>query len=303
MMLRTKWVEAGGSFALHARDYWALTKPKVVSLLVLTTLVSMALSLPLKQGSAERMLVVLVGGWLSAAGASALNQYFDREIDGQMARTRNRPIPAGRVPPGQALAFALALVLISTALLWFGANPLAASLALVGVLYYAGVYTLLLKRYDFINVIIGGGAGAMPVLVGWAAGAGKLQPEALLLFAIVFFWSPPHSWALALLVEKDYREAGVPLMPFALGPLWTRLQVIWFSLLLTVITLLPLPFQMAGWLYFWGALVLGCGLLAKSLILLSEGTRQAARKMYKYSSLYLGLLFLLMLLDRLLWVR
>ena len=299
-MIRSKWIEQTSLLAGPVKNYWALTKPRVVALLVLTTVVAMALSVPVNEWNLEKMLAVLVGGWLSAAGASALNQYLDRGIDGRMARTKNRPLPTGRLSPRSALVFATILLLLSTVVLWTGANPLAAALAWAGVIYYAGIYTLLLKPYPAVNVIIGGGAGAIPVLVGWAAGAGRLQPAAILLFAIVFFWSPPHSWALGLLVEKDYREVGVPIMPFPYSPRWTRLQIIWFSLILILITLLPLPFQIFGYLYFTGAILLGGGLLARAFQLLTDGSggKAAARKLYKYSSIYLGLLFLLMLLDR-----
>jgi heme o synthase len=300
-MLRTKWVEQTGLVTEQFQNYWALTKPRVVALLVLTTMVAMAISVPTGQWQVVRMMAVLVGGWFSAAGASAMNQYLDRETDARMSRTKNRPIPSKRVAPEHALIFAFVLLLASTVVLWFGANPLAAILAGVGVVYYAGVYTLLLKPYAAINVIVGGGAGAIPVLVGWAAGAGRIQPEALLLFAIVFFWSPPHSWALALLVEKDYREVGIPLLPFPIGGLWTKLQAIWYTLLLVIITLLPLPLQMFSLFYYAGAFFLGAGLLAMSLRLLAEGSKAAARKMYKSSSMYLGLLFLLMLLDHILF--
>jgi heme o synthase len=295
---RTKKVEAYSSWKLLSSAYWELTKPKIVSLLVLTTMVAQFLSQPVNQLNAWRMLVVFIGGWFSAAGASALNHYFDREIDCKMARTQKRPIPSGRLQPGRALNFGLILVAASTAILWVGTNLLTAGLALLGVFYYVVIYTLLLKRYAAINVIVGGGAGAIPALVGWAAGVGHLQLAAWLLFAIVFFWSPPHSWALGLLVEKDYREAGIPIMPYRYGARWTRLQIIWFSLLLILITFLPFILHVTGLIYLIGAVLLGIQLFQMSIHLLRKGTKSAAKKMYLYTLLYLALLFLSMAIDK-----
>jgi heme o synthase len=299
---RTKRLEDLTRWKMRISAYWELTKPRIVSLLVLTTLVAMFLSQPVNRLNFWRLLVVFCGGWLSASGAGALNHYFDRDIDCKMARTRKRPIPSGRVQPGNALIFGLILVAVSTAILWAGTNLLAAGLALLGVFYYVVVYTLLLKRYAAINVIIGGGAGAIPALVGWAAGVGHLQLEAWLLFAIVFFWSPPHSWALGLLVEKDYREAGIPVMPYRYGARWTRLQIVWFSLILILVTLLPFWLHMTGMVYLLGALLLGGKLFEMSIQLLKNRSKLAAKKMYLYTLLYLALLFLTLFIDKI-WLQ
>lgn len=282
-----------------ARDYLTLTKPRIVALLVFTTLAAAIIANP--HIAALKIIATVIGGMLAAGGASALNQYFDRDIDAQMSRTKSRPIPAGRITPVNALLFGLGLLVWAICILWTLVNPLSSLLALCGAIYYVGCYTLWLKRNTVLNIIIGGGAGAIPVLVGWAAATGSLSPEALLLFAIIFFWTPPHSWALAVLVNVDYERAHIPIMPVAFGSEVTRLQIVWYSLQLVILTLLPLPLRMLGFFYFAAALLLGAGLIYKSLSLMRNATRLTARSMYKYSSLYLGLIFLAMILDRLIF--
>lgn len=245
------------------------------------------------------LLGTILGGALAAGGSSAINQFLDRDLDAQMARTKNRPIPAGRLPPANALAFGITLVVWAVLILGLAVNWLAAALALAGSLYYVVVYTLLLKRNTVLNILIGGGAGAIPVLVGWAAVMGSLPPESFALFAIVFYWTPPHSWALALLVNSDYARAHVPMMPVARGEEAARVQILLYSIQLAVLSLLPLPFRILGWLYLAAAVVLGIGLLHYGLRLLQEKTGAAARRLYKYSTFYLALLFLAMIVDRL----
>lgn len=280
------------------RDYFQLAKPRIVVLLIFTTVTAMVIAAGGKAIPILTLMATIIGGSLAAAGASALNQYIDRDMDGQMSRTKNRPIPAGRIPPLHALGFGTTLVVLSVLILGFMVNWLAALLAFIGSIYYVVVYTILLKRNTVLNILIGGGAGAMPVLVGWAAVTNALAPGAYLLFAIVFYWTPPHSWALALLVNTDYAKANVPMMPVARGEDAARVQILLYSVQLLALTLLPLPFRILGLFYFLTAIVLGSGLLIESVRLLREQTGAAARRMYKYSTFYLALLFLMMILDQ-----
>jgi protoheme IX farnesyltransferase len=218
-------------------------------------------------------------------------------MDALMARTAKRPVPSGRIAPMAALNFGVALILISTLLLATFVNWLAASLALAGAIYYIIIYTVMLKRNTVVNIIIGGGAGAIPVLVGWAAVTGGLSVEAWLLFAIIFYWTPPHSWALALLVNADYTRAKVPMMPAARGEATTRRQILLYSSLLVALTLLPTPIGMLGLPYLIAATLLGIGLLLRSVQLIQQKSNIAAKRMYKYSTAYLAMLFLVMIID------
>ncbi|MCA9914027.1 MAG: heme o synthase, partial [Anaerolineae bacterium] len=249
------------------------------------------------------LVATIVGGVFASGGASALNQYLDRDMDYKMTRTSRRPIPSGRIDPVNALLFGLALIAWSVLILGLLVNWLAAFLAFAGAVYYVVVYTMLLKRNTVVNIIIGGGAGAMPVLVGWAAVTGTVSFEAIILFAIVFFWTPPHSWALAILVNKDYAAAGVPMMPVAMGEDRTRMQILMYSLQLSVVTVIPVIglFQggdMLGWFYIVCAVILDGGLIYYSIRLIQEPSKAMARAVYKYSSLYLAMLFLAMIIDR-----
>ena len=266
-------------------------------LLIFTTVTAMIVAARGQAIPFVTLVATIIGGALAAAGASALNQYIDRDLDGRMTRTRNRPIPSGRIPPINALFFGLGLVASAVLMLGLAVNWLSALLALIGALYYVVVYTLLLKRNTVLNILIGGGAGAMPVLVGWAAVTGTLAPEAFILFAIIFYWTPPHSWALALLVNSDYERANVPMMPVARGEEAARVQILLYSIQLAALTLLPVPFRMLGFAYLAAAIVLGTGLLHESIRLLQRKTGAAARRMYKYSTFYLALLFLAMIVD------
>ncbi len=245
----------------------------------------------------------ILGGCFSAAGASALNQYLDRDMDAKMLRTKNRPIPGGRIAPLNGLIFGLALLAWSTLILGSLVNWLTALLAFVGAVYYVIVYTVLLKRNTVVNILIGGGAGAIPVLVGWAAVRGDLTFQPFILFAIIFYWTPPHSWALALLVNTDYEQANVPMMPVARGAEVTRIQILLYSLQLVALTLIPvfLPgqYRILGGFYLFAAVLLNAGLLFESVRLIREKTKAAARRMYKYTTMYLAFLFLAMMLDQL----
>ncbi len=279
------------------RAYLELTKLRIVVLLLFTTVTAMVIA---AGGSlrADILIPTIIGGALAAAGASAINQYIDREMDRQMTRTSRRPIPSGRIAPLYALLFGLGLVAWSVLVLGIWVNWLTAGLAFLGGIYYIIVYTILLKRNTVVNIIIGGGAGAIPVLVGWAAVTGTLSIEAFILFAIVFYWTPPHSWALALLVNTDYARANVPMMPVARGEAVTRIQILLYSVQLFLITLLPALLQMLGVFYFLAATALGIIMIRMAIRLIKLADKAAARQMYKYSTAYLAFLFLAMILDQ-----
>ncbi len=278
------------------RTYLELTKLRIVLLLLFTTLTAMVIAAA-GVPTLNILIPALIGGAMAAAGSSAINQYVDRDMDAKMTRTARRPIPSGRVEPVNALVFGVILVVLSVLVLGVWVNWLTAMLALAGSLYYVVVYTLLLKRNTALNIVIGGGAGAMPVLVGWAAIANDLPIQAWILFAIVFYWTPPHSWALALLVNTDYARAGVPMMPVARGEKITRRQILLYSVLLFVITLLPGTLDMLGAIYMVSAIVLGLGLIWMSIRLIREADKAIARSTYKYSTAYLAFLFMAMLID------
>ncbi|MCY3915786.1 MAG: heme o synthase [Chloroflexi bacterium] len=291
---------------LSPRPYIELMKPRIVILLVFTCVTSMIVAID-SFPPVDIVLPTILGGVLSVGGASAINQYLYRELDAKMARTARRPIPSGRVPAGHAMAFGMALVLSSVLILGLFVNWLAAALALAGAIYYVVIYTLILKRNTVVNILIGGGAGAMPVLVGWAAASGSLEMQAFILFAIVFYWTPPHSWALAILDNRDYAAADIPMMPVARGESLTRFQILFYSIQLMIVNLspavllwLPQAPVMLNRFYLAIATVLGLILVGLAAKLIRRADKATARVLYKYSSLYLALLFLAMIFDRLL---
>jgi protoheme IX farnesyltransferase len=288
----TAW-EIGGLRRVAA-DYVTLTKPRVQLLLLLTTVSTMYVA-----GDPSLGLVALtcLGGSLSAGGAAAVNHYWDRDIDARMARTATRPVPSGRVAPRAALTFGLVLGVLSFLELALAVNLLAASLALAGFLGYVLVYTIWLKRTTPQNIVIGGAAGAVPPLVGWAAVTGGLDPAALYLFAIVFYWTPPHFWALSLLMKDDYERVGVPMMPVVHGEAETRRQILLYTGLLVVLTLLPVVFGFFGVLYAVAAAGLGGAFLSHALRLHRRADRASALRTYLYSLAYLALLFGAMVAD------
>jgi heme o synthase len=286
------------NFGALLKTYLELAKMRIVLLLLFTTVTAMVIAAD-GVPSLSVLIPTLIGGAFAAAGASAINQYIDRDMDAKMSRTARRPIPSGRVAPVNALLFGIGLLAWSVLVLAMWVNWLSAVLALFGGLYYVILYTLILKRNTVVNILIGGGAGAVPVLVGWAAVNGSVSYQAFILFAIVFYWTPPHSWALALLVNKDYTLANVPMMPVARGEVATRNQILLYSLQLMLITLLPAPFQMMGPIYLISAVVLGLGMIYKAIQLIRQADGAAARSAYKYSTAYLAFLFLAMMLDRL----
>jgi len=277
-----------------ARDYLSLTKPKVQSLLLFTTVTTMYVA---GTPSIGRVVLTCLGGALSAGGAGAINHYLDRDIDAVMRRTRNRPVPAGRISPRAALTYGIALGLASFVLLASTVNVLSAALAMAGLLGYVLVYTLWLKRTTPQNIVIGGAAGAVPPLVAWAATTGRLSGSALYLFAIVFYWTPPHFWALSLLMSDEYRRAGVPMLPVVRGERETRIQIVLYSLLLVPVTMLPVAGQLFGGIYATAALLLGGGLVTLALELNRRRDRLSALRLYLFSLAYLALLFAAMVVD------
>jgi protoheme IX farnesyltransferase len=274
-----------------AADLVMLTKPRIISLLLVTTAAPMFIA-----GSPSWMtvLIVMVGGYLMAGGANAVNMYIDQDIDDRMARTRLRPIPGGRMTPRSVLAFGLALAVGATWLLARYVNVLTAALALGGFYFYVFVYTRWLKRTTPQNIVIGGAAGASPPLVGWAATTGTVDLTAIYLFLIVFYWTPPHFWALALLKQADYGRAGVPMAPVVWGERETMDQI-----LLLALTVLPVAYGAFGAVYLASALALG-GALLRGVIRMRRAKpwTGAAWWVYKYSLLYLALLFVAMVVDR-----
>jgi protoheme IX farnesyltransferase len=286
-------VTLGGVRQLLA-DYTELTKPKVQSLLLLTTVTTMYVA---GTPSAWKVLATCVGGYLSAGGAGAVNHYWDRDIDLQMKRTSNRPVPSGRIKPGAALAFGLVLCVLSFIELSLTCNLLSASLALAGFVGYVGIYTMWLKRVTPQNIVIGGAAGAIPPLVGWAATTGTLSWTAVYLFAIVFYWTPPHFWALSLLMKDEYAKVSVPMMPVVRGEHETRRQIFLYSVLLVAVTQLPFWAGGFGLIYLGISLVLGVTFIGLAIRLYRRADRAAALRLYLFSLAYLAVLFGAMVLD------
>jgi len=275
-------------------DYVELTKPKVQSLLLLTTIATMYLA-----GDPSPILVALtcMGGYLSAGGAGAVNHWFDRDIDAQMARTANRPVPSGRVSPRAALLFGCTLAALSVVELSVAVNPLAAGLSFAGFLGYVFVYTVWLKRRTPQNIVIGGAAGAVPPLVGWAAVTGSVSGTAVILFFIVFFWTPPHFWALSLLMKDEYEKVGVPMLPVVRGETETRRQILLYAVLLYAVTQLPFCAGGFGAIYLVCSLTLGVLFVAGAARLYRRADRASALRLYLFSLAYLALLFCAMVAD------
>jgi heme o synthase len=287
----------GRSLARTARDYIALTKPRIISLLLLTTVATMIAADP-SIPALSTILWTMLGGYLSAGGAGAINHYVDRERDARMARTRGRPLVAGRIEPRNGLVFGITLGALATVQLALTVNVLAAGLALTGLLGYVFVYTVWLKPLTPQNIVIGGAAGAMPPLVGWAAATGGLTVEALIPFGIVFLWTPPHFWALSLLIKEDYARTGVPMLPVVKGEAATRRQILIYTLILVAFTLLPVATGFLGALYAVAALVLGAAFTALAITLLRSPSRRRALRLYLSSLAYLAVLFCAMAADR-----
>ncbi|MGH9052147.1 MAG: heme o synthase [Acidimicrobiia bacterium] len=275
--------------------YLALTKPRIIELLLVTTVPAMVVAAGTWPGTGL-VLATLVGGTLSAAGANAINSYLDRDIDARMHRTARRPLPSRKVRPGHALAFGIALGVAGLLWLWGTVNLLAALLATSALLFYVFVYTVALKRSTARNIVIGGAAGAVPVLVGWAAVTGRLEPAAWVMFAIVFAWTPPHFWALALRYREDYRRARVPMLPVVRGVPFTTRQILRYSLLLVAVTLLMFPVADLGAIYLVTALGLGAYFVWQAWQVYRDPGQAMA--LFRYSTVYLALLFTAMGVDR-----
>ncbi|MFB2770582.1 heme o synthase [Pelatocladus sp. BLCC-F211] len=299
-MIETNVSKQHESFLQVLQSYYQLTKPRIIPLLLITTAGSMWIA---AKGQVDPLLllVTLFGGTLAAASAQTINCIYDRDIDYEMERTRHRPIPSGRIQSRDALIFAIALAVISFSLLSVFANLLAAELAMVGIVFYVLVYTHWLKRHSTLNIVIGGAAGAIPTLVGWAAVTGSLSWTAWLLFGIVFLWTPPHFWALALMISEDYAKVGVPMLPVVAGNPATVRQIWWYTLITVVATLMLIyPLQQTGFVYGAIALYLGGVFIYKAWQLLhNPSDRNLARGLFLYSISYMMLLCLGMVIDSL----
>ena len=288
-----------GRFASMGRlaaDYLTLTKPPIISLLLVTAVGGMFLA---AEGvpSLTTLLLVCAGGALGAGGANAINHYMDQDIDALMSRTAQRPVPGNRIPPYRALAFGIGLNVAAFLLLASTVNLWAAGLTLAATLFYVLVYTGWLKRSTPQNIVIGGAAGSIPPVVGWAAVTGGIELPALYLFAIVFFWTPPHFWALSLLIQRDYERAGIPMLPVVAGIERTVQNILGYSLVLVALTLLLAVTNAAGFLYLGIAAALGVFLLYLAWRLRWDQTTRRARHLYLYSLLYLALLFVGIMAD------
>ncbi len=288
---------AAGAAEAGARDYLALLKPRVMSLVCFTGLVGMVLAPGALHPTLAftALLCIAVG-----AGASgAINMWCDRDMDALMTRTRERPLPAGRMAPDAALGFGVTLAVASVALMALAVNWLSAGLLALTIGFYVFVYTFWLKRRTPQNIVIGGAAGALPPVIGWAAVSGETTLAPWVLFAIIFVWTPPHFWALALYRAGDYARAGVPMLPVVSGRRETRRQILLYSLVLVPLALAPALLSVAGWLYGAGAALLGAGFLYRAVILWRSDDDGDARKLFGYSIAYLFLIFALLLIDRL----
>ena len=278
------------------RSYLKLTKPQIVVLVAFTALGGLFLA---SAGAPDPILVVLVlgAGSLAAGGANAINHYLDRDIDGLMRRTGQRPVVVGNISPARAMWFGIVLNVVAFVIFATLVNPLAALLTLSATLFYVFVYTRGLKRSTPHNIVIGGAAGAIPPMVGWAAVTGGVGLPALYMFAIIFFWTPPHFWALALLIKDDYASAGIPMLPVVAGVEETKRSIFLYSLLLLALTMMFFTTSAVGWLYLGGASALGLGFIWFAWRLLRQPGIEGAKTTYLYSLAYLGMLFLIIVID------
>lgn len=290
---------AGPALGSRLGAYVALTKPRIIELLLVTTLPTMVVA---QRGLPPvwLMLATLTGGALAAGGANALNMVADRDIDRLMHRTRNRPLVTGLIQPGHALVFALTLEVVAFALLWAQVNLLSAVLAVSATAFYVFVYTLWLKRTSTSNIVIGGAAGAVPVLVGWAAVTGSLSLAPLVLFAVIFTWTPPHFWALAVRYRDDYAAADVPMLPAVASLHTTAVHILRYSLVLVGLTLVFAVVAGMGWLYLAAAVAFGAVFICYALQFLAAPSSQRAMRLFTWSITYISLLFGAMALDQLL---
>jgi protoheme IX farnesyltransferase len=296
MLVRDELIPIADDRRQRRKDFVALSKPLIVGLLLITTYGGLVIG-GKQWPSFSLTMWTLLGGALAASGSSALNQYIDRELDKNMVRTSKRPLADGRLTDAEGLAFGLGLSLVSYYILASFVNSLAALLSLAGIIYYVILYSVLLKKATVQNIVIGGGAGAIPPLVGYAAATGYLDLTAWILFAIIFMWTPPHFWALAIVRMKDYENAGVPMMPVVRGELETRKQILVYTIELVIVTLLLPILNLAGTVYLVSSLVLGGALLYAAWMVWRRGGNKLAWRMYKWSSSYLVFIFLAIMVD------
>ncbi|HEU4601528.1 MAG TPA: heme o synthase [Steroidobacteraceae bacterium] len=286
------------SFQSHAtwRDYYELGKPRVVMLIMFTAIVGMFLAAP-AWPPLNALIFGSLGIALAASSAAAINHVLDRRFDAQMARTRNRPLPTGHVNEKQALAYAASLAIISMVLLWGGVNLLTAVLTFISLIGYAVIYTVWLKHATPQNIVIGGAAGAAPPVLGWTSVTNSVDPHSLLLFLIIFTWTPPHFWALAIARREEYAKAGIPMLPVAYGTAFTRLHILFYTILLVLVTLLPYLTGMSGLIYLAFAIVLGGLFLFHAYQLKTREDEHLPMGTFKFSITYLAFLFAALLLD------
>ena len=289
-------------YTAHWRDYYELTKPRVVALIVFTAIVGMFLAVPGWPGSAA-LLFGTLGIGLAASSAAVINHVLDARIDQQMLRTRARPLPQGRLNEWQALAFAGVLCAASMSILALLVNPLSAVLTFASLIGYAIVYTAYLKRATPQNIVIGGAAGAAPPVLGWVAVTGEIHSDALLLFLIIFVWTPPHFWALAIARKDDYQKAGIPMLPVTHGNAFTRLQILLYTILLVLVTIMPYLSGMSGLIYLSTALVLGVMFLYLALKLRTDEGLDLPMQVFRFSIHYLMILFAALLVDHYFIIR
>ena len=281
------------------RQYNALTKPRVIQLIVFCALIGMVLAVPgvPRWAEVQRMLLASLGIWLVAGAAAAFNCLVEKTIDAKMRRTAWRPTARGELGDRQALLFSAVLCVAGSALLYFLVNPLTMWLTFATFVGYAVVYTVILKPLTPQNIVIGGASGAMPPVLGWAAMRGDVGPEAMILFLIIFLWTPPHFWALALYRVEDYRKSGLPMLPVTHGNAFTRLQVLLYTFVLFAACLLPFAYGMSGWLYLAAAVVLNAGFIGYAFALWRHYSDALARKTFRFSLIHLSALFAALLLD------
>lgn len=284
------------------RDYYELGKPRVVMLIMFTAIAGMFLAAP-GLPPANALIFGTLGIALAASAAAAINHVLDRRFDEQMARTRNRPLPTGHVTERQALGYALVLAVVSMVLLWGCVNALTAVLTFCSLIGYAVIYTVWLKHATPQNIVIGGAAGAAPPVLGWTAVTGSVDPHSLLLFLIIFTWTPPHFWALAIARRDEYAKAGIPMLPVAYSSDFTRLHILLYTILLVIVTLLPYLTGMTGLIYLAAALVLGAMFLFRALQLKVRQDARLPMQTFGYSITYLALLFAALLIDHYVTIR
>ena len=286
----------------HWRDYYELTKPKVVMLIVFVAVVGMVLAVPGSPGAIP-MVIGTLGIGMAASSAAVVNHVLDARIDIQMSRTHNRPVAQGRLSESNALTFAIILCVISMALLWFVVNPLTAVLTFLSLVGYAVVYTVYLKRATPQNIVIGGAAGAAPPVLGWAAVTGEVHSDALVLFLIIFTWTPPHFWALAIAKKDDYARVGIPMLPVTHGEAFTRQYILLYTVLMVLVTIIPYLSGMSGLIYLAAAIGLGGRFLYYAIKMKSDTSVELPMQVFRFSINYLMFLFMALLIDHYYIVR